>query len=147
VAEILATYNDINAFLPVGVVLADDDNAADLQIAIARVVRGNLSSIFTPLTLAAWADPDSTPDYIREVAAKLIAAHLYKKLLAQNVTEVGDRHYAQRLYDEGMAMLMNVQAGVVDLGIPGDEPTAILTTADFFPIDDTDRAFTMKMEL
>lgn len=146
-AEILTTTDEINAFLPAGVVVADSTNTPELQVAISRIIRGNLSSIFTPVTMATWNMPANTPEYVREIAAKLIAAHLYRKYLSQNTAEILDRHYAQRLYDEGMAMLMQVQAGLVDLGIETDPSATELTTADFFPVDDTDRAFTMGMEL
>lgn len=146
-AEILATIDEVNAFLPEAVGEGTAGNLDELQVAVARIIRGNLSTVFDPLTLAAWANPDNTPEYIREAAAKLMAAHLYRRLLSQNSIEIGDRHYAQRLYDEAMFMITQVVAGAVDLGIVSDTSPGILTDADFFPNDATNRAFSMDMEL
>lgn len=149
-AEILASIDDINANLPsdadVPVVVANIDNTALLQISIARVVRGYLSRALDTATLVSWTNPSNTPDIIREVAAKLIASQLYFNKIAGQSSDIPERSVPQRLYDEAIQMLNDIIAGTIvipDIPIPSTE----MNELDFFPVDDTDRAFTLGMNL
>lgn len=150
-AEILASTDDINANLPsdvdVPVVVADDDNTALLQISIARVVRGYLSRVLDLTTLVGWATPDTTPDIIREVAAKLIASQLYFNKIAEQSAVIEPNHNSQRLYNDAIALLNQVIEGDIILPNSPITPVEGLTLDDGFPIDDTDRAFTLSMPM
>lgn len=152
-AEILATTEDVNANLPSedregsgAVVVATDDNTALLQISVARVVRGYLSAVIPVANLGAWVDPDTTPEIVREAAAMLIAAQLYVNRVTRTVATFEERHYAQVLYDRAMAILNGIVDGsIIVIDIPVE--TIGMSLLDGFPIDDTDRAFSMGMEL
>lgn len=146
-AEILASLDDINANLPsdseVPTVVATDDNTALIQISVARIVRGCLSRVLDPITLASWGTPETTPDTIREIAGKLIASQLYFNKTAEQSTVIEDNSFAQRRYDEAIALLNQIIAGTIVIPNIPVISTEGLTLDDGFPIDDTDRAFTM----
>ena len=153
-AEILATVDDINASLPSedfdgsgAVVVATDDNTALLQVSVARVVRGYLSGVVPQETLMGWSEPDLTPPIVTEAAAKMIAAQLFMQRVTRTTALIDDRQYAQILYDQAMAILNGIKDGLISIG---DEVVVVgdsLSLLDFHPIDDTDRAFGMGMEL
>lgn len=145
--EILATLGDVNANLDGTVVEATAENTNRIQISVNRVVRGYLSRVVPAAIVATWTSPENTPDIIREIAAKLIAAQLYFNQTAKSSTVVGPTNYAQILYNQAMALLNQVVTG--DIPIPDIVLTPIETlgTTDYFPVDATDRAFTMGMNL
>lgn len=145
--EILATVDDVNANLDGTVVDADAQNTSLIQVSVNRVVKGYLSRVIDAPTMAAWTTPENTPDIIREAAAKLIAAQLYFNKTSRSSTATGPNTYAQKLYDDGMAILNQIIQG--DIVVPNIIVTPIegLTALDYFPIDNTDRAFTMGMNL
>ena len=152
-AEILATVDDINASLPSedfdgsgAVVTATDENTALLQVSVARVVRGFLSGVVDQETLMGWSEPDLTPEPVREAAAKMIAAQFFMQRVTRTTALIDDRHYSQILYDQAMAILNGIKDGEIlleDIVIVGDS----MSMFDFHPVDDTDRAFEMGMEL
>jgi hypothetical protein len=150
-AEILASIDDINANLPsidnVPVVEATSENADLIQVSVARVVRGYLSSAVDGATLMSWVDPDSTPDIVREVAAMLIAAQVYFNFAARTSLTLEDTNFAQKLYDKAILILDKILAGLIIIGDEVPVVTEAMTADDFWPVDDTDRAFTMSMEL
>jgi hypothetical protein len=152
-AEILATVDDINASLPSedfdgsgAVVTATDENTALLQISVARVVRGFLSGVVPQEVTMAWIEPDLTPEPVREAAAKMIAAQLFMQRVTRTTALIDERHYAQVLYDQAMAILNGIKDGTIlleEVVVVGDS----MSLFDFHPVDDTDRAFSMGMEL
>jgi hypothetical protein len=161
--EILASIDDVNAYLPssdVGgntsgypvVVEATMDNTALLQVSTARVIRGYLSSMITSDVLMSWATPDTTPDIIREAAAKMIAANLYFNHSSRTSLTIEENSFAQRRYDQAMYILDRILAGTI-IVVPPDGggvtplPPDAMSDEDYFPVDDTDRAFSMSMEL
>lgn len=150
-AEILASLDDINAELPsdekVPVVVADDDNTALIQIAVARIVKGYLGRVIDNSVIAVWQTPETTPELVSTIAGKLIASQLYFNKTAEKTTDIADEHFAQRKYNEAMKMLQEIIDGllVLDIGVVVDDAQQ-LTSADFFPVDDTDRAFTMGQQ-
>jgi hypothetical protein len=147
-SEILASVEDVNAYLDEAVVKADDTNTELLQISVARIVRGYLAGVVDNLTLASWSTPEDTPDIIRECASMLIASQLFFDKTILSTVEVDQRHYAQLLYDRAMAILQGLVDGTIVLeGGGAVEPVGAMSSLDFFPIDDTDRAFTMGMQL
>jgi len=151
--EILASIDDINAELPsqdeapLPVIEANEENTNLIQVSIARVVRGYLSSAVDSVTLMSWDTPDDTPEIIRVIAAKFIAAQLYFNYAARTSLTIDVRNFAQLRYDEAMAILNGILEGTILLGPEVEVETASLELTDGFPVDDTDRAFTMGMEL
>lgn len=154
----LCSVDDINSYLPTGesapqvVVEADDVNVQLIQISVARIIRGYLSRILSTATMASWSDPEHTPDIIREVAAMLVASQLFINQVSATSLDVDERHWAQVLYDRAVLLLNAIVSGQVEIVDPdgGDTPIEtgeFMTDLDFWPVDDTDRAFSMGMEL
>lgn len=141
----LASLDDIRTHLPEDKLQVSDGNEeiAKYQIDVERVIKGYLSSTFSAAILAAWADPDSTPDFIRAIAGRLIAAFYYAKRYSEDMPD-WDKTYPQRLYNEAMAMLLKVQTGEVDIGVE-DEAGTQFSSAFFYPTKDTEPVFTMDM--
>lgn len=153
-AEILASVDDVNANLPSedfdgsgAVVAATQENTALLQLSVARAVRGYLGGVITQEVMMAWTSPDLTPDYIREAAAKLIASQLFMQRVARTVALIDARHFAQVLYDQAIDILQRIVDGLTIIEDTPVIPVDALTMLDFFPVDDTDRAFSMSLEL
>lgn len=146
--EIMATIDDVNGNLDGEVIEATADNSNLIQISVARVIRGYLSATVDTTTLMSWSSPDNTPETVREIAAKLIAAQVYFTEAARQSFMIEDNNYAQRLYDEAMKMLQGIIDGNIIIGDVGDVgPVSSMGDGDYFPIDATDRAFTMGMVL
>lgn len=147
--EIMASLNDVNANLDGEVVEATASNTDLIQISVARVIRGYLTQVVDPTIMVTWTSPEATPEIIREVAGKMIAAQLYYNETAKSTTNVTPTHYAQILYNQAIALLNMIVQGEVSIG--GEVPTTPLEVLelglDYFPIDDTDRAFTMGQKL
>lgn len=148
-AEILASSDDINANLPSDdnspVVVADDDNTGLIQISVSRVIRGYLSRVISNSILLSWASPESTPEIIREIAGKLIAAQLYFNEIAKSNTDVDDKHFSQRKYNEAITLLQQIIAG--DIVMDGVTTNSTeLSVDDFWPNSSTDRAFSMGQQ-
>src|SRR4051794_33232194 len=112
-AEILASLDDIKANLDENVADATDENTELLQISISRIVRGYLSGIVDNVTLQGWRTPEITPEIIREAAAKLIAAQHYFNEISKTSPIIDADSYAQKLYDEAMAILQKIVDGVI----------------------------------
>jgi hypothetical protein len=150
-AEILASLDDINAELPSDnpsfFVVADDDNTDLLQISVARVVKGYLSGVIDNVTLVEWQSPEATPETINVIAAKLIASQLYFNYVAKTSVDISPDSFAQKRYDEAIAMLNGIISGTIILPDTEAPATGGITDQDYFPIDATGRAFTMGMEL
>lgn len=117
-AELLASLDDVNTHLPTDKLEAEDGiKAINLyQVDVNTIIKGGLSSVFSVTTLAAWADPSTTPPYIRSIAGRLIAAFWYANRRSEQMAD-WDRSFPQRIYNEAMAMLDMVRQGLVDLGL------------------------------
>jgi len=150
-AEILASVEDINGNLPsqdrAAVIEATPENGALVQVSVARVVRGYLSGAIDGVILMGWNSPDNTPDIVREAAAKLIAAQIYFNFAARSSLTIEDNNFAQKLYDQAIIILDKILSGEIIIGDEVPVATESMTDEDFWPVDDTDRAFTMSMEL
>ena len=147
--ELYATIEDINAHLPPGKAEIEDAEDDLLQVDAYRFIRSKLVGTFATTTLALWLDPTTTPDVIRAIAGRLIAAKWYMEIYAEDSDE--DAEYAQRIYDEAMMMIQGILDGNIVVIDPGtDEPypevnTGMLVEASFWPNDDAPK-FTMDME-
>ena len=152
--EILASLDDINAELPSespeAVAAATETNTDLLQISVARVVRGYLSNTFSREVLMTWDTPANTPEIVRVIAAKLIASQHYFNQTAKTSLDIDPNSFAQKRYDEAMAILEGIAAGsIVVIPPTGGELVPDVTAVselDFWPIDDTDRAFTLGQQ-
>jgi hypothetical protein len=134
-AELLASIQDINTWLPDDKLEATGPNTDKFQIEAWRLIRGQLASSFLPTTLASWTGPTTTPDQIRSIAGKLIAAYLYKKVYSEDSVEIPA--YAQDLYNEAIADLIAIRMGSITVLDADDNPIEDnlqgLGTADFYP--------------
>lgn len=148
-AQIMASLDDINNYLPEdqNVVKADDVNSVEAQVSASRLIRGYLSRVIDNTTLVSWSSPDATPDIIREVAGLLIASQLFFDAAAAASLDIDVRHVSQLLYDRAIAILQQIVTGqIIVPGIIQTNPE-VMSELDFFPRDDTDRAFSMNMTL
>ena len=148
--EIMATLDDVNAHLDGEVIEATADNSNLVQVSVARIIRGYLAAVVDTPTLMSWQTPETTPDTVRECASMFIAAQVYFNLAARQSFEISNFNYAQRLWDAAMAMLNGMIEGTIAIGGEGGENVVTgpgMSDLDYFPVDDTDRAFTMGMIL
>ena len=141
----LASLNDINVHLPSDKLILEDGDDTEMQLDAERIIKGYLSTVYSAATLAEWADPDSTPETIRAIAGRLVAAFYYALRFSEDSVERPE--YAQFKYDEAMALLDKIVAGTIKLTDVTEEPTTGLsfTSADFWPNDD-EPVFTMSKE-
>jgi hypothetical protein len=145
--EILASLDDINTHLPDDKAKMEDSDDNALQIDIARYVRSLLSGFFSAATLVGWDTPADTPELIRGIAGRLIAAKYYAILYSEDIE--GVNNYAQTLYNEANMMIEDIRTGtrtVLDVnGVPiAVEGGISLTSDDFYPNDSAPAAkFTM----
>lgn len=145
--EILANLDDINQFLDQTVAEATNENTSLIQVGVARVIRGNLYPVIDQVILQGWRTPNNTPEIIRELAGMFIAAQHYYNEWSKTNNIIDDDSYPQRLYDRAIALLRQILSGEIIIPDVPIQSTGNLTADDFFPVDDTDRAFTRSMEL
>jgi hypothetical protein len=120
----IVTDDDIQIHLPVDKLKLEDvpDSVTDAVLDAERVIKGRLSGVYAPLTLAAWASPETTPQHIRAIGGRLAAALIYSTRLSGERTDID--FYAQGKYNEAMNMLELVATGQVTL----PEVTEIIDT-------------------
>ena len=155
VTEILASVDDVNTHLPTDKINAGENDPQviseiDLiEVDTARYIRSMLYGTFSQVTLAGWDSPANTPETIRGIAGRLIAAKWYSVRYAEDSDESS---YAQNLYDEALSMIRDIRSG--SLVVLDDTLTPIdtaggtdLTSDDFWPNDSTSGPkFTMDRE-
>lgn len=137
----LCSLDDINVHLPqdkLQVLNADDDAP---QLDAERIIKGTLSDTFSPAELASWSTPATTPEMIRAIAGRFVAALVYARAFSSELAEVPE--WAQRLYDDAMNMLNGIVAGTITLPEVSETPNTggKLTSDDFYPNDDTPGPF------
>lgn len=137
--------DDVNIHLPADKLQITD---ADLPIwdrEAGRIIRGYVASTFTPTVIASWADPLTTPEVIRGIAGRLIAAAYYAERFSEDDTDYPK--YAQHVYDEAIAMLTGIQKGTTTvMSVDGTQVLSeqrSLSPDDFYPNDATNRLFSM----
>src|SRR6266849_5172931 len=104
-----ASKTDIQAWLRQDKILVDDANSAKPNVEATRTIKGQLSGVFSVITLSSWADPTSTPDQIRSIAGRLAAAFLYREIYSEESAAIPA--YAQELYNEAISMLQDIRSG------------------------------------
>lgn len=143
----LASLDDVKTHLPEDKFKAQDGNPEIklFQTDVERLIKGYLSSVFSATTLTAWADPSTTPTYIRACAGRLIAAFYYAKRVSEDLPD-WDRTYPQRLYEEAMRMLEAIRTGEVVLIEVPEEAGSAFDVDYFYPrAADDEPSFTMDM--
>ena len=141
----LATLAEINVHLPTDKLEIETGADTELQLDAERIIKGYLGNVYSVATLAAWADPESTPSLVRAIAGRLIAAFHYALRYSEDTTK--RPQYAQFKYKEAMDMLAQIVAGTLTLTDVDEVATTgfSFTTADFWPNDD-EPVFTMAKE-
>jgi hypothetical protein len=147
VAQLLASFDDINFHLPedkATMPIGFDDS--DYQLDVYRYVRSLLTGTFDLTVLTSWTSPTNTPEIIRAIAGRLIAAKWYATLFSEDTDD--ESNLAQRLYNEATMMLQQVRDGTLTLiDAAGNEvvPTEDLRWSrdDFFPNNDVPPKFSM----
>lgn len=133
-AQILANLSDINTHLPEDKLEANDANTGLLQVDAARFIRAMLAGTFTSTLLVTWDTPDNTPELIRGVAGRLIAAKYYATRYAEDA-DVSE--FATGLYNDAVAYLNGIKSGTYVLLDENDNPIASsglsLSEEDFYP--------------
>lgn len=139
----LASLEDINVHLPPDKLEVTDAEESPFQTDAERIIKGYLSGIYTPITLASWVSPTTTPGLIRAIAGRLIAAFEYRRRYSED--SLDDPQYAQNKYNEAMMFINELRSGTIVLdGITGETG---LSDLEFWPNDTTDGPyFTMAME-
>lgn len=147
--ELLASLSEIRKWLPTDKLNIGGGDTDEEQLEAYRLIKSQLWGVFTPVTLASWVDPVTTPPLIQSIAGRLIAAYVYRKAYSEDVTDVPQ--YAQTLYDEAVAMLAQIRAGQVTVldssGNPIDTNADTMSADDFYPNDSAPGPyFTMEKE-
>lgn len=139
------TTDDVNVHLPEDKLQMTEADLPMWDREAGRIIRGYVASTFTPVVIASWADPITTPEVIRGIAGRLIAAAYYANRFSTDDTEYPE--YAQHLYNEAVSTLTGIQSGTVTvLSVDGTQVISeqrSLSTEDFWPNDDTGRQFSM----
>jgi hypothetical protein len=145
----LASIDDVNAFLPSDKFKATDGNPdiALFQTDVERLIKGYLSSAYSSSTLAGWAAPSSTPGLIRSIAGRLIAAFYYAKKASEDIPD-WDGTYPQLIYNEAMALLEKIRTGELTLiEVPeGEQPETVFDSDFFWPRAGSTPKFEMDMQ-
>jgi hypothetical protein len=143
---VFASLTDIQAWIQSDKIQVDDANSEKANISATRIIKGQLTGFFAPIVITSWADPESTPELIREIAGRLTAAFMHAVIYS----EESDREisaYSQWLYTEALGALTEILVGtsvVLDeAGEPVDTTGGGLLT--FFP-DDTAPAPSFTVE-
>jgi hypothetical protein len=115
----LIEESDVQVHLPVDKLQLEEvpDSLTEVWLDVERVIKGRLSGVYTPTTLAAWSTPDTTPEYVRAIGGRLAAALIYRLRLAQDYPD--DAEYALLKYNEAMSMLDLLAGG--DIILPETE--------------------------
>jgi hypothetical protein len=132
-----ASLDDVNVHLPTDKLQVNDAELDTLELDADRIIRGYMAGVFAPATIAAWADPDSTPELIRAIAGRLTAAFYYKARYSEDLTEIPA--YAQQKYDEAMALIAGIRDGsIVMIDVTEVATVGQFTSDDFYP-NNTDK--------
>jgi len=107
------TDADVQEHLPIDKLKVESipDDKAQIYLGSERVVRGYLSGVVDSVVLASWTTPELTPGVIRQICALFAASEIYRVRTSEAAPEYST--YAQRLYDEAMALLNDIISGAL----------------------------------
>lgn len=130
-----ADLNDVNTHLPEDKLLMDASELPLFALDAERIIRGYVGGVIPYVTYNAWADPATTPELIRAIAGRLIAAAFYAERYSEDDPEVPK--YAQNLYNQALSFLMGIRMGtqiIIEIdGSTVDVSATSLSEADFKP--------------
>jgi len=138
----LARLEDVNKFLDESKVIVTDADEDFDQDSAERIIRSYLAGHVLASEIASWRSPSYTPEIIRDIAGRLVAAFRYRKLYSEDVNEISP--YAQQLYDEAIGMLRQIVDGTLSIiSLTDDEVVDIeegssFSRSMFYPNDDAD---------
>src|SRR5262245_62737757 len=104
-----ASLDDVNMHLPTDKLEMEEPELDLFGLDADRIIRGYLAGVIPGTTLAAWTSPEATPEIIRAIAGRFIAAFWYRERYSEDSIE--DPIYAQTKYNEAMALLQGIIAG------------------------------------
>lgn len=147
-----ASLDDVNMHLPTDKLEIEEPELALFGLDADRIIRGYLAGTIPATTLATWTSPNSTPELVRAIAGRFIAAFYYRERYSED--SLDDPAYAQIKYNEAMALLQGIISGDIVL-IEGPDTVIVgphMSSLDFYPnaTDDgpiftmNDRLFTIK---
>jgi hypothetical protein len=141
----LASVNEINSFLPAGVVQADETNIASINVSVERYIKAYLAKV---TVTNGWTSVDLTPSTVRLVAAMLSASQLFFNNTGASSLELDERHFAQILYDRAIELLHGIVDGTIDIdGDSNIDPNEVSRyILGFWPNDETEPSFAVGME-
>jgi hypothetical protein len=132
-----AALNDVNVHLPADKLQAQDADIINLNVDAQRLIRARLASVFDLALMNTWVSPADTPEAIRRIAGKLVAAKFYAILAAEDDSD--GSLYAQNLYNECVLELNEIRQGtetVID--VSGNEiSNDSLSETGFYPNNTT----------
>lgn len=143
-----ASLDDVNMNLPTDKLEMEEPELDLFGIDADRIIRGYLAGVIPGITMAEWTGPEATPELIRAIAGRFIAAFWYRERYSED--SLDDPVYAQTKYNEAMALLQGVISGSVILVDGPDVPVVGLrfTGDDFYPnATDAGPIFTMDDHL
>jgi hypothetical protein len=108
-----ANLDDVNMHLPTDKLEMEQPELDLFGLDADRIIRGYLAGAIPATTLAQWTDPQSTPELIRAIAGRFIAAFYYRERYSED--SLDDPGYAQIKYNEAMGLLQGVISGAVVL--------------------------------
>lgn len=143
-----ANLADINVHLPTDKLVVTAETITPFELDAQRIIRGYVGGVIEASKLAAWVSPETTPELIRSISGRLIAAAFYAERFSENSTDVPA--YGQNLYNVAIGYLMGIKSGsqvIVEVdGTTIDVSSTSLTNASFLPNDASAKpAFTREM--
>jgi hypothetical protein len=142
-----ASLDDVNMHLPTDKLEMEEPELDLFGLDADRIIRGYLAGVVPGITLAAWTSPESTPELIRAIAGRFIAAFWYRERYSEDSLE--DPAYAQTKYNEAMALLQGVISGsIILVEVPDIGIGTHFSADDFYPNNTDDGPiFTMDDRL
>ena len=137
-----ANLEDVNTHLPADKAQASDTDIVNLNVDAQRTIRARLASVFDlDSVINLWVNPTTTPEAIRQIAGKLIAAKFYANLVAED--DANGSKFAQDLYNEAIQEINDIRNGdTVVVGVDGNEIASdVLSETSFYPNDTTQPPF------
>ena len=127
-----ASLDDVNMHLPTDKLELEQPELDLFGLDAERIIRGYLAGVIPAAAMATWTSPDTTPELIRAIAGRFVAAFYYRERYSED--SLNDPLYAQIKYNEAMSLLQGIIAGTIVITDPTIPPIGIrFTAADFYP--------------
>ena len=116
--------SDANVFLDGTTMVLVDGQIDNENTDAEMMIRAYLTNRVPAAVMATWTDATHTPELVRQIAGRFVAAICYRRAISGNDSAVDP--YAAGLYNEAMAMLQGIIAGTIN--IPEVPPGTLLDT-------------------